>query len=52
VLVISGMEEAEGEYEGLNVHFRIKPLLPDHLLAIVRQLTLKPEADTQTKTLQ
>lgn len=45
ILVISGMEEAEEEYEGLNVHFRLKPLLPDNLLAIVRQLAPKAEAD-------
>jgi CheY-like chemotaxis protein len=38
VLVISGMEEAESEYEGLNVHFRLKPLLPDNLLASVHRL--------------
>ena len=38
VLVISGMEEAEAEYEGMNVLFRLKPLLPDHLLASVQSL--------------
>ncbi len=38
VLVISGMEEAEAEYEGMDVLFRLKPLLPDHLLASVRSL--------------
>jgi DNA-binding NtrC family response regulator len=38
VLVISGLEEAEQEYAGLNVTFRMKPLLPDHLLETVRQL--------------
>ena len=38
VLVISGLEEAEDEYEGLNVLFRLKPLLPDHLLASVHRL--------------
>ncbi len=38
VLVISGMEEAEAEYEGLNTHFRLKPLLPDNLLASVHRL--------------
>jgi CheY-like chemotaxis protein len=38
VLVISGMVEAEAEYEGLNVHFRLKPLLPDNLLASVHRL--------------
>ena len=38
VLVISGLEEAEGEYEGMNVTFRMKPLLPESLLASVEQL--------------
>jgi len=38
VLVISGLEEAEDEYEGLNVTFRTKPLLPDNLLETVKQL--------------
>jgi CheY-like chemotaxis protein len=38
ILVISGMEEAEQEYEGMNVLFRLKPLLPDNLLASVHRL--------------
>jgi DNA-binding response OmpR family regulator len=38
VLVISGLEEAEDEYAGMNVLFRMKPLLPDHLLASVHRL--------------
>ena len=38
VLVISGLEEAEREYAGLDVTFRMKPLLPDQLLATVRAL--------------
>jgi len=38
VLVISGLEEAEGEYNHLNVLFRLKPLLPDNLLASVHTL--------------
>ena len=38
VLVISGMEEAEGEYAGMNVSFRVKPLLPDDLLSSVHNL--------------
>jgi CheY-like chemotaxis protein len=33
VLVISGMAEAEDEYRDLGVDFRLKPLLPDNLLA-------------------
>ena len=38
VMVISGLEEAEAEYEGLNVTFRVKPLLPEKLLANVEAL--------------
>ena len=33
VFVISGLEEAEAEYAGLDVHFLLKPLPPDMLLA-------------------
>ena len=38
VLVISGLEEAEEEYVGMNVLFRLKPLLPDKLLTCVSSL--------------
>lgn len=38
VLVISGMAEAEDEYRGLDVDFRLKPLLPDLLLSSVHSL--------------
>lgn len=38
VMVISGLDEAEAEYEGLNVHFCVKPVHPDTLLANVRNL--------------
>ena len=38
VLVISGMAEAEDEYRGLNVDFRLKPVLPNILLANVQSL--------------
>jgi DNA-binding NtrC family response regulator len=41
VLVISGLEEAEQEYDGMAVTFRVKPLLPDDLLATVQRLTAK-----------
>jgi CheY-like chemotaxis protein len=36
VLVISGLEEAEQEYAGLQVTFRMKPLLPENLLEVIR----------------
>lgn len=38
VLVISGLDEAETEYEGLHVLFRVKPLHPENLLASVHRL--------------
>jgi CheY-like chemotaxis protein len=45
VLVISGQEEAESEYEGLDVTFRLKPLLPDNLLASVHTLVQTKQVD-------
>jgi CheY-like chemotaxis protein len=44
VLVISGLAEAEDEYDGLGIHFRLKPLLPDNLLASVHRLITGKEA--------
>ena len=38
ILVISGLDEAEAEYEDLSVDFRLKPLLPGNLLASVYRL--------------
>ena len=45
VLVISGLEEAEAQYDGMNVLFRLKPLLPDHLLASVHRLVTTAQID-------
>lgn len=38
VLVISGLMEAEAEYADLNIVFRLKPLVPDSLLATVHSM--------------
>jgi CheY-like chemotaxis protein len=38
VMVISGLEEAEQEYAGLNVQFLLKPLSPDLLLSHLHYL--------------
>lgn len=46
VLVISGLEEAEQEYAGLNVTFRMKPLLPDNLLETVKRLVDEDVSDS------
>lgn len=37
VMVISGLEEAEPLYEGLNVHFLLKPLPPEQLIAQIKR---------------
>ena len=36
VIVISGLPDAEEEYQGLNVLFRVKPLDPEALIALVQ----------------
>lgn len=36
VIVISGLPDADGEYQGLNVVFRVKPCEPEELIALVR----------------
>jgi len=48
VLVISGLEEAEPEYIGMRVTFRLKPLLPEDLLANVHEL-IRGRQPTQAK---
>ena len=42
VLVLSGLADAEDEYEDLDVIFRVKPFPPDELLALVRSLLSQP----------
>jgi DNA-binding response OmpR family regulator len=37
VLVISGLDEAEQEYEGLDIKFLHKPCAPEDLIAQVRE---------------
>jgi DNA-binding response OmpR family regulator len=39
VLVLSGLPEAECEYEGLDVICRCKPFAPDALISLARLLT-------------
>lgn len=51
VLVISGLEEAEAEYEGMHVTFHLKPLLPDHLLATVHHL-MQVSVPSEMKTVR
>jgi CheY-like chemotaxis protein len=38
IMVISGLDDAEREYTGMNVRFLLKPVMPDLLLANLRDL--------------
>jgi CheY-like chemotaxis protein len=42
VVVLSGLAEAEDEYQHLDVIFRVKPFPPDELLSLVRSLLTQP----------
>jgi CheY-like chemotaxis protein len=46
VLVLSGLAEAETEYGDLDVIFRVKPLPPEELLQLVRDLMARRIART------
>ncbi|MGH9524309.1 MAG: response regulator [Terriglobales bacterium] len=39
VIVITGRPDVEAEYEGLDVIFRVKPVRPSDLIALVRDCT-------------
>ncbi|HZD93078.1 MAG TPA: response regulator [Candidatus Sulfotelmatobacter sp.] len=43
VIVISGLADAEEEYEGLNVIFRTKPCDPDDLISLVKTVLKDPK---------
>ena len=47
VIVISGLPEAEEEYNGLNVVFRTKPCDPEDLIALLASI-LKSSGNTVT----
>jgi CheY-like chemotaxis protein len=48
VLVISGLAEAEDEYSALGVDFRMKPLMPQNLIATVQTLIESRTAVSRT----
>lgn len=39
VMVLSGLAEAEADYEGLDITFRSKPILPSDLVALATKLS-------------
>jgi CheY-like chemotaxis protein len=46
ILVLSGMPDAGEAYKGLHVIFRLKPLHPDSLIEVTRQLLSTPISRT------
>ena len=42
VVVLSGLGDAEDEYQDLDVIFRMKPCPPEELLSLVRSLLIQP----------
>lgn len=43
VIVISGLADADAEYDGLNVIFRVKPCDPEDLISLVKSALDDPE---------
>jgi CheY-like chemotaxis protein len=46
IVVLSGLPEAESEYEGLDVYFRLKPIQPEELIELSRTLLYPPYGQT------
>ncbi|HEY3988003.1 MAG TPA: response regulator [Acidobacteriaceae bacterium] len=46
ILVLSGLPEAEMEYEGMDVTFRLKPIQPEELIELSRTLLFPPYYQT------
>lgn len=42
ILVLSGLADAEGEYDGMNVIFRVKPFPPDMLISLTNSILDEP----------
>jgi len=42
ILVLSGLAEAEADYEGMDVVFRTKPIHPEDLIALTRTMLFPP----------
>jgi len=44
VVVLSGLAEAEAEYEGQNITFRLKPCAPSEMISLVQRLFTDTDA--------
>jgi hypothetical protein len=45
-MVLSGLPEAESEYEGMDVCFRLKPIQPQELIELSRTQLFPPYDQT------
>lgn len=46
IVVLSGLSEAESQYEGMDVYFRLKPIQPQELIELSRTLLFPPYCQT------
>jgi CheY-like chemotaxis protein len=46
ILVLSGLPEAELEYQGMDVLFRLKPIQPQELIELSRTMLFPPYCQT------
>lgn len=46
IVVLSGLPEAESQYEGMDVYFRLKPIQPEELIELTRTLLYPPYCQT------
>lgn len=46
IIVLSGLPEAESQYEGMDVYFRLKPMQPEELIELARTLLYPPYCQT------
>jgi CheY-like chemotaxis protein len=46
IVVLSGLSEAESQYDGLDVYFRMKPFQPEELIELSRTLLFPPYFQT------
>jgi CheY-like chemotaxis protein len=46
ILVLSGLPEAELEYQGMDVLFRLKPIQPQELIDLSRTMLFPPYCQT------
>ena len=46
IIVLSGLPEAESEYQGMDICFRLKPIQPQELIELSRTLLFPPYCQT------